>query len=484
MPIEPMLSEEMPANALVARVLEEAGIEMVFGISGGHTGRIVSGLSKYQNSIRTVLVREESLGGVMAEVYGRLTRRPGVLLGQGPWVLGNGLIGTIEAFLSSSPMLLLTDFSDAPRFPLHAPYQQGTGDWGSWDARRAFGGVTKHVMQAHDPVAAVQATQLGIKHALAGQPGPVAILYSHNSLAGMVVPDSQPMLYPTRYYLPSAPPPAEQGQVEAAAAAILAAQRPVLIAGNGVRIAKGYNELRHVAEAAGLPVATTAAGKGTFAETHPLALGVFGTFGTEVANACVAEADLVVVAGSKLSPSDTAWENRALLDPTRQTFIQIDIEPRNASWNYPAEHVLLGDAAVILAQLATELRVRATGQRQAAERRVVSHRERHGYFSSRAYFADDVPILPQRLIGELQRGLPEDAIVTCDAGENRIMMTHFYQTKRAEGFLQAAGSGPMGFAIPAALGAKLVHPDRPVVAVCGDGGIRDDHEWADDRGRA
>ncbi len=116
MTIEPMLTEETPANALVARVLEEAGIEMVFGISGGHTGRIVSGLSQYQNSVRTVLVREELLGGVMAEVYGRLTRRPGVLLGQGPWVLGNGLLGTIEAHLSSSPMLLLTDFSDAPRF--------------------------------------------------------------------------------------------------------------------------------------------------------------------------------------------------------------------------------------------------------------------------------------------------------------------------------------------------------------------------------
>ena len=178
MAIEQMLTEEMPASALVARVLEEAGIEMVFGISGGHTGRIVSGLSKYQNSIRTVLVREESLGGVMAEIYGRLTRRPGVLLGQGPWVLGNGLLGTIEAYLSSSPMLLLTDFSDAPRFTLHAPYQQATGDWGSWDARRAFSGVTKHVMQAHDPIGAVQATQLAIKHALAGQPGPVAVLFS------------------------------------------------------------------------------------------------------------------------------------------------------------------------------------------------------------------------------------------------------------------------------------------------------------------
>ena len=152
MPIEPMLSEETPANALVARVLAEAGIEMVFGISGGHTGRIVTGLSQVQNSVRTILVREESLAGVMAETYGRLTRRPGVLLGQGPWVLGNGLIGTLEAYLSSSPMLLLTDFSDAPRFSLHAPYQQGTGDWGSWDARRAFGGVTKHVRQGRQVV--------------------------------------------------------------------------------------------------------------------------------------------------------------------------------------------------------------------------------------------------------------------------------------------------------------------------------------------
>jgi acetolactate synthase I/II/III large subunit len=468
MAIEQMLSEEMPASAAVARVLEEAGIEMVFGISGGHTGRIVSGLSKYQNSIRTVLVREESLGGVMAEIYGRLTRRPGVLLGQGPWVLGNGLIGTLEAHLSSSPMLLLTDFSDAPRFTLHAPYQQATGDWGSWDARRAFSGVTKHVMQAHDPIGAVQATQLAIKHSLAGQPGPVAVLYAHDSLAGSVAPDTHPMLFPTRHYLPPAPAPAETACVEAAARAILAAEKPVVIAGNGVRIAQAYDRLRRLAESAGLPVATTAAGKGCFAETHPLALGVFGTFGTAAGNACVAEADLVLVIGSKLSPSDTAWENRELLDPTRQTFVQIDIEPRNASWNYPAEHVLMGDAAVVLGQLIEAI---GAGRGQEAQRRVAAHRERHGYFNDRAYFADDRPILPQRLIGELMRGLPEDAIVTCDAGENRIMMTHFYQTRRAEGFLQAAGSGPMGFGIPAALGAKLVHPDRPVVAVVGDGGF-------------
>jgi len=470
MAIERMLTEEMPARVLVARVLAEAGIEYVFGISGGHTGRIISGLFQVQNQVRMMTVREESLAGVMAEVYGRLTRKPGVMIGQGPWVLGNGLLGTLEAFLSSSPMVLLTDFSDAPHFQLHAPYQQATGDWGSWDARRAFGGVTKQVMQAQEPVAAVQATQLAIKHAMSGQPGPVAVLFSHDALAGDVGPDSRPVLYPTRFYLPPPPPPADAAQIAVVADRILAAERPVVIAGNGVRIAQAYDKLRAFAEAAGLPVATTAAGKGTFPETHPLALGVFGTFGTPAANACIGEADLVLVVGSKLGPSDTAWENTKLLDPTRQAFVQIDIEPRNASWNYPAEQVVLGDAAQILGQLVEAVRPRANGRSQAGQRRVVQHRDKQGYFNAPEYRSDEKPILPQRVIGELIRNLPENGIVTCDAGENRILMTHFYQTKAAGGFLQAAGSGPMGFGIPAALAAKLVYPDRPVVACVGDPG--------------
>src|SRR5258707_328234 len=347
MTIERMLTEELPSRVLVARVLAEAGIEYVFGISGGHTGRIVSGLSQVQNQVRMVTVREESLAGVMAEVYGRLTRRPGVMLGQGPWVLGNGLIGTLEAFLSSSPMLLLTDFSDAPRFSLHAPYQQATGDYGSWDARRAFGGVTKQVMQAQDPTAAVQATQLAIKHAMAGQPGPVAVVFSPDALARTGGPGSQPGLHPDPVLLPPPPPPA----------------------------------------------------------------------------------------------------------------------------HHAPDALVLGDAPVIVGGLGEAVRRRPEGRRAAAIGGVARHREAHGFFNTPAYTADDKPILPQRVIGELMRGLPDHAIVTCDAGENRILMTHYYQTKAAGGFLQAAGSGPMGFGIPAALGAKLVHPDRPVVAVCGDGGF-------------
>jgi acetolactate synthase-1/2/3 large subunit len=467
MTIQRAVTNPTSSTDLIVRVLEEAGIDAVFGISGGHTGRIFASLERCQATIRTVLVREESLAAVMGEVYGRLTRKPGVVLGQGPWVLGNGLVGTIEARLSSSPMLLLTDFSDTPPFSLHGPYQSGTGEYGNWDARQAFAGITKQVFAVHEPMPAVHATQLAIKHALTGQPGPVAVIYSITALSGTVTAESEPRLYPTQHYLPVPPPPADPVAVEAAAKALSAARRPVLIAGNGVRLSAAHEALRRFAEAAGIPVVTTPSGKGGLAETHALALGVFGTFGIDAANACVAEADLVLVVGSKLTASDTAKENPALLDPERQTFIQIDVEPRNASWTFPVEHVLLGDAGRILDQLRD-----AIGEGPAGGiERVAEYRRRHGYFNEEAYTSSASPLLPQRIISELHRHLPDDVIVTCDAGENRIFMTHCYQTRMAGSFLQAAGAGPMGFGIPAALAAKLVYPDRPVVAVCGDGGF-------------
>jgi acetolactate synthase-1/2/3 large subunit len=470
MSVQPLITEPTKTSDAVLRVLEDAGIDMVFGMAGGHTGRLFMALAGHQNSIRTLTVREESLAGVMAEVYGRLTRKPGVIIGQGPWVLGNGLIGTMEALLSSSPMLLLTDFSDSPGFDLHGPYQAGTGDYGVWNARQAFGGVTKQVFEANDPTTAVQATQLAIKHAISGQPGPVAVLYGMKGLAGRVEPDSRPRLYATGPYLPPPPPPADPARVAAAARVIADAKSPVVIAGNGVRISNAYEALARFADGAGVPVVTTASGKGAFAETHPLALGVFGTFGIAAANAAVAQADVVIVVGSKLGASDTARENPALLDPTRQAFIQIDVEPRNASWTFPAEHVLIGDAGATLDQLRAAIGADAPHVGGAKDR-VAAIREANGYFDTAAYAADQIPILPQRVIFELQRTLPDGAIVTCDAGENRILMTHFYQTRAAGGFLQAAGAGPMGFAIPAALAAKLVHPDRTVAAVCGDGGF-------------
>lgn len=462
-----LMQHPTSAAYAVVQVLKEAGIDTVFGIAGGHSGHIWAALEKFQDSIRTVLVREESLGSAMAEVYGRLTGRPGVLIGQGPWVLGNGLLGTIEAQLSSSPLLLLTDFSDTPELSLHGPYQSGRGDYGSWDARLSFKGVTKQVFEAHHPAAAVHATQLAIKHALTGQPGPVAVLFSISAFTGLVEPTDSPHLYDTRAYLARKSRHVDPQDVQEAALALASAKKPVVIAGNGVRIGQAYSSLYTFAKTLNIPVVTSPSGKGVFAESHNLSLGLYGTFGHPAANACVKEADVIVAVGTKLSASDTAYENLALLNPGSQVLIQVDIEPRNASWSFPADHVIIGEASVALDRLAEA----AKGMNGEGEERAKLYRQPYIEQQNRLATASSLPMSPTRLIAEMQRTLPSNSIVCCDAGENRIFMMRYYETREAGGFLQAAGAGPMGYAIPAAMGAKIVHPERPVVAVCGDGGF-------------
>jgi acetolactate synthase-1/2/3 large subunit len=469
-----LLAEEISVPEAIVRVLEEAGIDMVFGIQGGNVKYLFDALYDHRSTIRTVLVRHESLAGVMAEIYGRLTGKPGVAIGQGAFMLTNGLLGTLEAHLGSSPMLLLADLSDNAPFSHHAPYQAGTGEYGTWDARQSFAGVSKLTMVLQEPVQAVQSTQLAIKHAMTGECGPVALLYHSAALKSHIGPGSIPCLYPTQFYLPHKASVADLTALEAAARTLLSAERPVIIAGNGVRISQGYAELQSLAELLSAPVGTTASGKGVFPENHELAVGVFGNFGLPVANAVVSDADVVLFVGSKLSPTDTASENPQLLDPGRQVLIQIDVEPKNVGWTFPCEHGLIGDAAVVLSQLSELIRdMGSPAQEMLSSRKriLVEARREYGFFDVPEFVSDEVPILPQRLIAEIQKAVADDAFITCDAGENRLFMTHFFQTKRAGALVMPAATGGMGYAIPAALAAKLIYPNRQVVAVCGDGGF-------------
>jgi acetolactate synthase-1/2/3 large subunit len=468
-----LLQEPAPAGEGIARVFEQAGIDMVFGIQGGNMGRLYDALYDHQETVRCVLVRHEQLASVMAEVYGRLTGKPGVCIGQGIFMLANGFLGTLEAHYGSSPMLFLTDFSDVAPFSQHAPYQSGRGEYGSADTRNALAAVTKHTLTALTPTEAVHAVQLGIKHALSGERGPVAIVFNSNAfLGGNIDPDARPVLYDTAAYLP-AKLPGDTASVAAAAQALAAAERPVIIAGNGVRISQAYDELAALAQRLGAPVATTASGKGVIAETHEWALGTCGNFGQATANAYIGSADLVLAVGTRLGPADTTNENPALIDPARQTLIQIDIEPKNASWTFPCDTVVIGDAALVLQQIAEALQANGAPAADivAARKAALDEmRETEGFFASPHYSSDVVPIMPPRVFREVHDVIADDALITCDAGENRLFMTHFFQTK-GPGTLLMPGIGAMGYAVPAALAGKLVDPDRQVIAVTGDGGF-------------
>lgn len=427
--------------------------------------RVFNHLREVTDSVRTVLVREESLGSVMAEAYGRVAGEPSVVMGQGAWLLGNAGIGIMEALLGSSPVVILGDTSEGGPLSHHAPYQSGSGDYGAYDLRAAMSAITKRTFYALYPAQAAQMTQLAFKHATTGTPGPVAVLFHSYALTGMVPSDGVPQVSFDRKFASRARLMPAGNDISAACQALAAARRAVIIAGNGIRLSGAYQALIQLAEQIDLPVVTTAGGKGVFPENHPLAGGVIGTFGQDCANGLVADADLVLAVGTRLGATDTANENKALIDTGRQILIHVDVEPLNIGWTNEAALHVVGDAREALAGIAKAALDIPLGGRA----RVAAFRRKIGYFE--LLKPSPRGIRGRRVAQILARELPEQAMVTCDAGENRIFMLHDYQTRSASSFLQPNGGGGMGYAIPAAMAAHFAQPDRMAVAVCGDGGF-------------
>jgi acetolactate synthase I/II/III large subunit len=469
-----MLPDEIDVPHAIVRVLEEAGIQFVFGMPGGDTGRIFDALHD-STAIQTVLVRHEQVGSIMAEMYGRLTGKPGVVMGQGIFLACNALFGTLEAVKGASPMLLLGDFTDMAPFMHHSPYQSGTGEHGNHDLRNLLSSATKYTAAVSEPKQAVQTIQLAIKHATTGTPGPVAVVFSSRSLGGTVKTRRPPRVHETSRHLAHGTAKPAESDVTQVADLLLAASSPVIIAGNGVHAARAWTELAELADLMAIPVATTATGKSAMAEVHPQALGVFGNWGQAVANEVVSNADAVLVVGSRLAPTDTCFENPELLDADRQVLLQIDVEPLNVGRHYPVKGAIVADARDALAALVAELKPRVTPARRDAGRRRTAHlaelKTLHRFFAEPEQRAEDIPLRPERVITELGRRLGERALVTMDAGANRLYMTHYFQSRGPGIVYQPSSIGGMGYALPAAMAAKLASPERDCVAVCGDGGF-------------
>lgn len=223
------------------------------------------------------------------------------------------------------------------------------------------------------------------------------------------------------------------------------------MSGNGVRLAKAEAELRLFAERFDIPVVTTAAGKGTVDVTHPFAADVIGGYGAhDAANAVLGAADVVIAVGTKLPPTDTANETPELIDRSRQTIIHIDVEPLNMSWTVPADVPLVSDAAQTLAALTKALGpYGGEGRSRIAETAAsIPDKGLGDEFGGRRV---------ARLLSEL---LPADAVVTCDAGENRLFILHDYRVRQGGTVLQPNGGGGMGYAVPAVLAVARLFPER------------------------
>jgi acetolactate synthase-1/2/3 large subunit len=465
------MADKLAAERIVDCLIE-TGISHFFGLPGGAVMEIYKALHDRQDAIEVVVPRDEQTASCMADMYGKLTGRPGVFAGQGGFAGTTGMFGVVEAFLASSPMVVLSELSDNHQFVMHGPIQSAAGQYGSFDLPSMFRASTKYTAVAHYPREAVLGVQLAIKHATTGRPGPTACLFRANSLREPVSDDALPEIHDTRRLLNPSKPVPPAGALDAAAQVLRAAKAPLIVAGNGVRIAGAFDELVAMAELLGAPVVTSTLGKSAIAETHDLAAGPIGYTGLPLANDSVGMADTILVVGCRLKPQETCYEHPKMFDPNRQRIVQIDVEPRNASWTIPAEVALVGDAALTLALLRERLAGHIDGNVAAARRKAfVELKTARQFFAHPMMASDKLPIPPQRVVAEIAKAAPDNAIVCSDAGNNRHWMNHFFQTRRANCYYGTGGLGGVSWSLPAALCASMVAPDRPAIGVSSDGGF-------------
>ncbi len=456
----------------VIDILIEAEIGHFFGLPGGFVMNLYEAMFDRQDRIKAIVPRDEQTASCMAEMYGKLTRRPGVFAAQAGFAGSTGLFGVIEALLASTPMLVLTEMSEFGPFAIHAPFQSGTGEYGSFDLPASLRHNTKFMAVAHYPREAVLGVQLALKHALSGRPGPSACIFRSNAIGGSFEEEGLPAVYETERFLVSSKTCPPDAEIERAADLLVKAERPVLIAGNGLRISGGFQDLKELAEVLGAPVVTSYLGKSAIPETHPLAAGTIGFTSSSFSNDTLSLADVILVIGCRLKPQETCFESTKLIDPKRQRIIQIDIDPRNASWTIPVDVALIGDASLALRSVKKAIDRRE--KKYSAPKRIHTFqdlKEKRSAFNDPVLLSKNRPIYPQRVVRELEEVLPEETILCTDGGNNRHWMNHFFRTKRQNCYFGTGGLGGVSWSLPAALTAKILYPERPSVGVCGDGGF-------------
>jgi acetolactate synthase-1/2/3 large subunit len=443
------------ASDLFVECLEAEGVSHVFGIPGEETLDLNESLSR--SSVEFVPVRHEQGGAYMADVYGRLTGRAGVCLGTlGPGAL-NLVTAVADAYLDRAPLVALTGQGDLER--MHKESHQYI------DLLRVMRPITKWNARISDPAIIPEVVRKAFKVAEGEKPGATHIELPEDVMADEVpsrgdaegVPlQSEPL--PRRQ--PVRPEPAARELLKAADL-VRGAINPVALAGNGVARAGAAPALREFVRATGIPVAETFMGKGVLPPDHSRALGVVGLQSGDYTMAGFDEADVVLAIGYDLvEHSPEHW------NPGRdKKIVCIDSLPAETDAYFTPAVELIGDIYTILTRLAEESRhVPHRGGSTKLRDLVLGRFER-------AKDDDAFPIQPPRALYEIRRALAREDILISDVGLHKLWIARMFPAYEPNTVLIANGLAGMGFALPAAIAAKLVHPERNVVTVNGDGGF-------------
>jgi acetolactate synthase-1/2/3 large subunit len=448
---------EMTGGQALAEMLQEYGVTHMFMVPA-ILRRTLLEIEK-RTKIKIIRTHGEKSAVYMADGYARASGRPGVC---GAQIIGalNIAAGLRDAWLAHSPVIALTGGRD-PKTKFKKTYQE-VDDVPAFEPVTKFNATIDSVERFPDMV------RQAFRVAVSGAPGPVHLQFRGNE--GQIDQETAAMepLCETLYsHVPPFRPEPELSSVLAALELLQKAERPLIVAGGGVRWSGAGKEMVALAEALGIPVATSLNGKGTIPGCHPLSVGVMGTYSREAANRVVQQADLIFFVGSEAGGMTTHfWAVPAVGVPT----IQVDINPEVLGRTYPLKAAICGDVKVTMQRM-LEHADRSTASRRAAWKQTFSAICQEYYAKYKPMLESNaVPIRPERIVNELTKHLPDDAVVLVDTGHAGMWMGGMFDT-RSYGQTYLRSSGHLGWAFSAGLGAKCACPDRPVVVFTGDAGF-------------
>ena len=453
------ISRRTGAFALIDS-LKRHGVQHIFGYPGGAILPIYDELYKWEarREIQHILVRHEQGGSHAADGYARATGKVGVCFGTSGPGATNLVTGIATAHMDSIPMVIIT--GQVPRGAIGSDAFQETDIYGITLP------IVKHSYVVRDPRDMARIVAEAFHVASTGRPGPVLIDVPKD--VGLEEFDYEPV-EPGTVKLTGYRPTLKGNprQINQALNLIRRARRPLLYVGGGAIAAGAHAELRKLAEIFQIPVTTTLMGKGSFEESHPLAVGMLGMHGTAYANFAVSECDLLIAVGARFDDRVTGKLDEFA---SRAQVIHIDIDPAEVGKNRAPEVPIVGDVRLVLTDLLRryeEVDIPAEPNQTKEWLQRINH-WRKDYPLEVPQHPDSLS--PQEVIVELARQAP-DAYYTTDVGQHQMWSAQFLKNGPRR-WISSAGLGTMGYGLPAAMGVKIALPDKQVICIAGDASIQ------------
>jgi len=447
------MSKKMSGASSLVQSLESAGVDVMFGLPGGAILPAYDPI--FDSKIRHILVRHEQGAGHAATGYAQVTGRVGVCIATSGPGATNLVTPLADAAMDSVPMVAIT--GQVPSVAI------GTDAFQEADIRGITMPFTKHNYLVTDPLDIPRAIAEAFYIAASGRPGPVLVDIAKDALQ-----KETDFVYPKEVSLPGYHPQVEPENQSIKDAAVLIAQssKPVFYVGGGVIKANASKELMQLAELVGAPVVTTLMALGSFPDSHPQHLGMPGMHGTVAAVTALQKADLLITLGARF---DDRVTGKLSTFAVNAKVIHADIDPAEIGKNRFADVPVVGDLKRTIAALIPAVKAEFAKNQPDLSPWIASMNKLRATYPLGYELPKDGSLSPQYVIERLSAITGPDAIYVAGVGQHQMWASQFVKYEKPRTWLNSGGLGTMGYAVPAAMGAKVGAPDTTVWAIDGDG---------------